>query len=93
LAAASTKERLNALSGYTSDGRMAGEGNPDDPAQARMQVSIHVQSGGAPVGLAGARSNPHALADSTSSHNTSEFGRNAGVLDNLRAAETAFVYL
>jgi hypothetical protein len=34
----------------------------------------------------------NALADSTSSHNTSECGRNAGVPDDLRATETAFVY-
>ena len=32
-----------ALSGYRSDGRMAGEGNPIDPAQARLQVSRHVK--------------------------------------------------
>src|SRR6266700_8230332 len=51
------------------------------------------QSGGATVGPTGARSNPNALVDSTSSHNTPEFGRNAGVPDGLRAAETAFVYL
>ncbi len=43
LAAARTHERLNALSGYRSDGRMAGEGNPCDPAQARLQVSRHVK--------------------------------------------------
>src|SRR6266567_6090678 len=43
LAAAHTHERLNALSGYRSDGRMAGEGNPTDPAQARLQVSRHVK--------------------------------------------------
>ncbi len=71
----------------------AGEGNSDDPAQARMQVSIHVQSGGATVGPAGARSNPHAFADTISSHNTLECGRNASVPDDLRAAETAFVHL
>src|SRR5258708_26155455 len=51
------------------------------------------QSGGATVGPTGARSNPNALADSTSNHNTREFGRNAGVPDGLRAAETAFVHL
>ena len=72
---------------------MAGEGNPDDPAQARMQVSIHVQSGGATVGPAGARSSPNAFADTISSHNTLECGRNASVPDDLRAAETAFVHL
>ena len=44
-----------------SDGSMAGEGNPTDPAQARMQVSIHVQGGGAGVGLTGKRSDPHFL--------------------------------
>jgi hypothetical protein len=43
----------------------AGEGNPDDPAQARSQMSEHAESGGATVGLVGARSNPHALADMT----------------------------
>ena len=41
----------------------------------------------------GARSNPHALADTISSYNTSECGRSAGVLDSLRAAETACVHL
>src|SRR6266567_587326 len=51
------------------------------------------QSGGATVGPTGARSNPHALVDSTSSHNTLECGRNAGVPDGLRAAETAVVHL
>ena len=29
-----------------SDGKMAGEGNPGDPAQARLQVSRHAESGG-----------------------------------------------
>jgi len=43
----------------------SGEGNPDDPDQARSQMSEHAESGGATVGLAGARSNPHALADMT----------------------------
>lgn len=70
---------------------MAGEGNPGDPAQARSQMSEHDQSGGATVGLMGARSSLNAFTDSTSGHNTSEFGRNAGVLNDLRAAETAFV--
>ena len=69
---------------------MAGEGNPTDPAQARLQVSRHVKSGGATVGPTRARSNPHALSDSTSSHNTLECGRNAGVPDGLRATETAY---
>jgi hypothetical protein len=36
-------EHTNALSGYTSDGSMAGEGNPDDPAQVRLQMSEHVK--------------------------------------------------
>ena len=72
---------------------MAGEGNPTDPAQARSASEHTRQSGGATVGPTGARSNPNALADSTSSHNTLEFGRNAGVPDGLRAAETAFVHL
>ena len=72
---------------------MAGEGNPTDPAQARLQVSRHAESGGAPVGPTRACSNPHALADHTSSHNTLECGRNADVPDGLRATETAFVYL
>jgi hypothetical protein len=40
---------------------MAGEGNPTDPAQARLQVSRHVQSGGARVGLTRKRSDPHFL--------------------------------
>src|SRR2546421_3221914 len=71
----------------------AGEGNPCEPAQARMQVSIHAQSGGAPVGPPRARSNPNALSDSTWVHNTPEFGRNAGVPDGFRAAETAVVHL
>ncbi len=71
----------------------AGEGNPCDPAQARLQVSRHAESGGATVGPTGARSNPHALVDSTSSHNTLECGGNAGVPDGLRAAETAVVHL
>ena len=71
----------------------AGEGNPCEPAQARMQVSIHAESGGAPVGPTRARSNPNALSDNTWVHNTPEFGRNAGVLDGLRAAETAVVHL
>lgn len=70
---------------------MAGEGNPADPAQARMQMSIHVQSGGATAGPAEARSNPNAFADTTSSYNALEFGRNAGAPDTLRAAGTAFV--
>ena len=65
MAAAGTQERLNALSGYRSDGRMAGEGNPCNPAQARMQVSIHEQSGGARVGPKGARSSLNALSDIT----------------------------
>src|SRR6266851_4109827 len=51
------------------------------------------QSGGAPVGPTSARSNPNALSDSTWVHNTPELGRNAGVPDGFRAAETAFVYL
>jgi hypothetical protein len=40
---ASTAAAEHALSGYRSDGRMAGEGNPIDPAQARLQVSRHVK--------------------------------------------------
>ena len=34
-------------------GEKPGEGNPADPGQARMQVSIHAQSGGASVGPKG----------------------------------------
>jgi hypothetical protein len=93
LAAASTQERLNALSGYRSDGRMAGEGNPTDPAQARMQVSIHVKVVGLLLVQRGHVPTRMRLLDSTSSHNTLEFGRNAGVPDGLRATETAFVHL
>ncbi len=69
------------------------EGNPDEAGQARMQMSIHTESGGATVGPTGARSNPHALSDSTWVHNTPEFGRNAGVPDGFSAAETAVVHL
>jgi len=58
-----------------------------------LVTGLLTASGGATVGPTGARSNPNALADSTSSHNTLEFGRNAGVPDGLRAAETAFVHL
>jgi hypothetical protein len=46
-------------------GEKLGEGNPDDPGQARMQVSIHEQSGGASVGPKGARSSLNALWDIT----------------------------
>ena len=72
---------------------MAGEGNPTDPAQARMQVSIHVKVVGLLLVQRGARSNPHALWDTISRHNTPECGGNAGVPDDVRAAETAFVHL
>jgi hypothetical protein len=56
-------------------------------------MSEHAESGGATVGSMGARSSLNALMDGSSSHNTQEFGRNARVLDGLRAAETAFVYV
>jgi hypothetical protein len=46
-------------------GEKPGEGNPADPGQARMQVSIHEQGGGASVGPKGARSSLPALQDIT----------------------------
>jgi hypothetical protein len=46
-------------------GEKPGEGNPDDPGQARMQVSIHEQGGGASVGPKGARPSLPALKDIT----------------------------
>jgi hypothetical protein len=72
---------------------MAGEGNPGDPAQARLQVSRHVKVVGLLLVQRGHVPTRMRLSDSTSSHNTLEFGRNAGVPDGLRAAKTAFVYL
>jgi hypothetical protein len=72
---------------------MAGEGNPTDPAQARLQVSGHVKVVGLLLVQRGHVPTRMRLSDSTSSHNTREFGRNAGVPDGLRAAETAFVWL
>ena len=72
---------------------MAGEGNPTDPAQARLQVSRHVKVVGLLLVQRGHVPTQMRLSDNTSSHNTLEFGRNAGVPDGLRAAETAFVYL
>jgi len=72
---------------------MAGEGNPTDPAQARLQESRHVKVVGLLLVQRGHVPTQMRLSDNTSSHNTLEFGRNAGVPDGLRAAETAFVYL
>ena len=72
---------------------MAGEGNPTDPAQARLQVSRHVKVVGLLLVQRGHVPTHMRLSDNTSSHNTLEFGGNAGVPDGLRAAETAFVYL
>jgi hypothetical protein len=72
---------------------MAGEGNPFDPAQARMQLSIHVKVMGLLLDPRGHVPAQMRLSDSTSSHSALEFGRNAGVPDGLRAAETAVVHL
>jgi len=72
---------------------MAGESNLDDPAQARMHMSIHAQSGGATVGPTGARSRHHALSDSTSFFDLLEWCRIAGRPYGKRAAETAVVYV
>ncbi|HKF35575.1 MAG TPA: hypothetical protein VKB35_01640 [Ktedonobacteraceae bacterium] len=52
--------RTHALSRHALGGRMAGEGNPDDPAQARMQTSIHVKVVG--LSLAGSGNVPALLA-------------------------------
>ncbi len=46
-------------------GEKPGEGNPDDPGQARLQVSRHEQGGGASVGPKGARPSLPALKDIT----------------------------
>jgi hypothetical protein len=72
---------------------MAGEGNPGDPAQARLQVSRHVKVVGLLLVQRGHVPTQMRLSDNTSSHHTLECGRNAGVPDGLRATETAFVYL
>ena len=45
--------RVDALSGHVLGGSMAGEGTPDDPAQARMQMSIHVKVVGLSLVLRG----------------------------------------
>jgi hypothetical protein len=70
---------------------MAGEGNPNDPAQARSQMSEHEQSGGATVGPTGARSRCHALSDITHFLNLLEWWRIATRLYGNGAAETAIV--
>ncbi len=69
----------------------AGEGNPGDPAQARRQMSLHVQSGGAVAGPTGARFRLHALSDMTRFFNLLEWWRIAGRLYGNGAAQTAFV--
>src|SRR6266516_5240527 len=71
----------------------AGEGNPDDPAQARMQMSIPVQSGRALAGPTGARFRRHALSVLTHFFNLPECRRIADRLYGNGAAKTAFVYL
>lgn len=72
-------------------GEKPGEGNPNDPGQARMQVSIHEQGGGASVGPQGARPSLSALKDSTCSPSFLEGSRNAGKAERSRAARTVCV--
>src|SRR5260221_10912449 len=72
---------------------MAGEGNPDDPAQARSQMSEHVQSGGALAGPTGARFRRYALSVVTRFSSLLECCRIADRLNGNGAAKTAFVHL
>jgi hypothetical protein len=74
-------------------GEKPGEGNPADPGQARMQVRIHEQGGGASVGPKGVRPSLSALEDSTCSHSLLEGGRNAGKAEGSRAARTVCVHV
>jgi hypothetical protein len=67
------------------------EGHPAEAGQARMQMSIHEQGGGASVGPKGARPSLPALEDSTGSHSLLEGGRNAGKAEGSRAARTVCV--
>src|SRR5258707_7052615 len=72
---------------------MAGEDNPDDPAQARSQMSEHVQSGGALAGPTGARFRRYALSVVTRFSSLLECCRIADRLNGNGAAKTAFVHL
>jgi len=72
---------------------MAGEGNPNDPAQARSQMSEHVQSGGALAGPTGARFRRYALSVVTPFSSLLECCRIADRLNGNGAAKTAFVHL
>jgi hypothetical protein len=67
------------------------EGNPIEAGQARMQIRIHVQSDGAPVGPKRARSSLNALSDIPDSITSWNLAGTLRWLDRIRAAETAFV--
>ena len=70
---------------------MAGEGKPFDPAQARIQMIIHVKAVGVVAGPKGVNLfRLHALSDMTLFINLLEWGRIAGRLYENGAAKTAF---
>ena len=71
---------------------MAGEGNPVDPAQARMQMSIHVKVVGLLLVQRGDVPTRILSRTASAGHNPLECGGNADGLNACRAAETAFVY-
>src|SRR5260370_9339263 len=72
---------------------MAGEDNPDDPAQARSQMSEHVQSGGALAGPTGARFRRYALSVVTRFSSLLECCRIADRLNGNWSAKTPFCLL
>ena len=72
---------------------MAGKGNPADPAQARMQASIHEQSGGAVAEPTRTRFKRHVLSVMTRFLNLSECCRIADRPNGNGAAKTFVAYL